>query len=254
MVSKIRTMAKKYLRKNIPGLIDVGCVIHGDVYDFDYVLKLERGLRDNFTVPINFHIWTEEHRQGVPDRMIRHNLLDLGVSGPKKSWWYKTQLFNNKTFKGLLYYFDLDTIIWGNLDWMQQLDPNKFWACRDFRYLWRKNKYTFNSSIMKVDTTKYGHLWKKFLQSKVHWMRQYHGDQDYLNKEVPPIEKGFLSTDKIKSYRWEVKGGGIDFTTRAYPRMGQPRDHILNNCSVIVFHGTPKPHEVRDDPEIQKKW
>lgn len=247
-------MAKKYLRKNRPGDIDVGCVIHSNGYDFEYVLKLERSLRDNFTCPINFHVWTEAHREGVPTRMIRHDLQDLGVAGPKKSWWYKMQLFNNKTFKGTLYYFDLDVIIWGNLDWMLNLDPKRFWAIRDFRYLWRKHKWQFNSSIMKVNTGAYHHLWKKFLDSKDHWMRQYHGDQDFLNKEVEPNDKDYLPTDKIKSYRWEVCKGGIDFTTRAYPNAGKPRDHILNPCSVIVFHGKPNPHEVKDDPEILKKW
>ena len=44
------------------------------------------------------------------------------------------QLFNNKTFKGTLYYFDLDVIIWGNLDWMLNLDPKRFWAIRNQKY------------------------------------------------------------------------------------------------------------------------
>ena len=119
--------------------IDCGCVLHGEYYTLDYAKKLEAGLRRNFSCPIRFHIWTEKARE-VPKHWHKHSLKDLGVKGPKKSWWYKTQIFRNKDFQGRLFYFDLDIIISGNLDWMLRLSSEKFWAVRDFRYLWKKNK------------------------------------------------------------------------------------------------------------------
>ena len=100
--------------------IDCGCVLHGEYYTLDYAKKLEAGLRRNFSCPIRFHIWTEKARE-VPKGWHKHSLKDLGVKGPKKGWWYKTQIFRNKDFQGRLFYFDLDIIISGNLDWMLRL-------------------------------------------------------------------------------------------------------------------------------------
>jgi len=240
---------KQYEREGI----HCGCVIHGDYYKWEYVEKLYNSLKRHFSYPIHFHVWTEGGRE-VPKPMIKHELRDLGVAGPKKSWWYKTQLFNAKCFKGKLFYFDLDVVITGNLDWMLGLSDDKFWAVRDFKYLWRKSRsWLFNSSIMIFNTEKYSGLWKKFKREPHAIMNMYHGDQDYVNAEVPQADKGFLNWEYIKSFRWQVMDGGIDPIYRNYPRKGKDRSKIFENLSIVVFHGEPKPHEITDD-DVKKYW
>jgi len=103
--------------------IHCACVIHGEYYPWEYVEKLYASLQRNFSYPIHMHVWTEAARD-VPKHFIKHELRDLGVKGPKKSWWYKMQLFNAKAHKGRLFYFDLDVVITSNLDWMLHLSED----------------------------------------------------------------------------------------------------------------------------------
>jgi hypothetical protein len=87
-------MAKKALRQAaMTGTIDVACVIHGTKYDWCYVERLFNMVTRHSTRPIRFHVFTESDRS-VPDYMVKHVLHDWpGIAGPKKSWWYKMQMF-----------------------------------------------------------------------------------------------------------------------------------------------------------------
>jgi len=58
--------------------------------------------------------------------MIKHVLTEWpGVAGPKRSWWYKMQLFNNEHHQGDLLYFDLDTVIVRDISWIARLPTEK---------------------------------------------------------------------------------------------------------------------------------
>ena len=65
---------------------------------------------------------------------IRHNLEEWdGVKGPKRSWWYKVQLFNAQHWNEdntQMLYFDLDSVIVGNLDWLWNVNRDRFWAAK----------------------------------------------------------------------------------------------------------------------------
>jgi hypothetical protein len=74
------------------------------------------------------------------------------------------QLFNTDHYAGPLLYFDLDVVITRNIDWIWQLDLQHFWAVRDFKYLWRPTSYNINSSIMRWDTRRYGHIYEEFVR------------------------------------------------------------------------------------------
>ena len=106
---------------------------------------------------------------------------------------------------------------------------------------------------MVFDTDKYADLWKKFKRNHHAIITQYNGDQDYIDIEVPNDNKRWLDQNFVKSYRWEVMDGGIDFTYRTYPNKGKDRSHIFRDLSIIVFHGVPNPHEI-DDKEVLRHW
>ena len=111
----------------LPGRIDCACVIHGSGYDWQYVERLYNMLCRNFTPKVRMHVYTE-HDRSVPPHMVKHILEDWGIAGPKRSWWYKMQLFNPALFSGNLLYLDLDVVIANNLDWIRDLSLDYFWT------------------------------------------------------------------------------------------------------------------------------
>ena len=110
------------MAKKNPGRIDCACVIHGSGYDWPYVERLYNMLCRNLSAEVRLHVYTE-HDRSVPPHMVKHILDDWGISGPKRSWWYKMQLFNPAHFAGNLLYFDLDVVIANQLNWIPNSAP-----------------------------------------------------------------------------------------------------------------------------------
>jgi hypothetical protein len=209
-------------------------------------------LSRHITPGIRLHVYTEADRV-VPEPYIKHALADWGISGPKKSWWYKIQLFNTAYHSGPLLYFDLDTVIVNNIDWIWQLPTRYFWSVRDFKSLWRPTYYAINSSVMWWNTQQYEHVWKDFLiKDFEHTLKKYHGDQDFITASIESTSRRFLDQTRVKSWRWEALDGGYNFRSKIYqyPNSGTK---IEPNTSVLVFHGNPKPDQVQD-LTIQAHW
>lgn len=232
------------------GPVDCACVIHGDVYDWTYVERLFNMLTRNISSGIRFHVYTEAERP-VPAHMIKHVLMDWGMSGPKKSWWYKMQLFDPGHHAGPLLYFDLDTVIIDNIDWICNLPLQFFWTVKDFKYLWRPNHAGINSSIMWWDTQKFHQIWQEFQrQDLLQIVKKYRGDQDYLDAVIQHNSVRFLDPDRIKSWRWQCLHGGWDFSKRSF-RAPDLAANIPKYTSVLVFHGQPKPKNCQHSMVIE---
>lgn len=237
----------------IPNTVDVACVIHGHGYDWIYVQHLYEMVRRNSSKTIRFHVYTEEHRP-VPEPMIKHCLVEWnGVAGPRRSWWYKMQLFDPKNHQGPLLYLDLDLVITKNIDWIWELDPRYFWAIEDFRKIFRTTRQDLNSSIMYWDTTQHPTIWQEFSKRNLNEiLRKYNGDQDFLNDTINTNHLRFFDPTTIKSYRWQIKDGGLDPEKRVY-RRPDTGAHLDGDTAVVVFHGRPKPHEITD-PILRRFW
>lgn len=233
--------------------VNCSCVIHGDAYGWKYVDRLYEMLKLNSTKTIKLHVFTESHRP-VPDHMIKHELESWpGIAGPKKSWWYKMQMFDPRHNIGQMLYLDLDTILTGDIDWVWNLSTDYFWSIRDFKYLWRPNWNGLNSSFMYWNPENFHWIWQKFLQQDIHELaKHYHGDQDFLNSVLDNQHLRLVDDSLIKSWRWQIKDGGMDMKTRIYRR--PDAGSILDpRAKILVFHGRPKPHEIAD-PVIQRLW
>lgn len=232
---------------------DYACVIHGDVYDWVYVERLYNMLKANSKHDIRLHVFTEPSRI-VPLPFIKHELQEWpGITGPKKSWWYKMQMFNPIHKLGRVLYLDLDTVITKNIDWTWNLNDCYFWAIKDFRYLWRPTWTGINSSVMIWDTVKFSWIWKDFVSKNINaTVKLFHGDQDYLNSLLDDKNRRFFDVESMKSWRWQCKDGGLDMKTRTYckPGTGTTVDPMT---TIIVFHGHPKPHEIADSI-IERYW
>lgn len=234
------------------GPIDCACVIHGDTYNWTYVERLYNMLNRHISAGVRLHVYTEADRP-VPAPMIKHELDDWKIAGPKMSWWYKMQLFNTKKFAGPLLYFDLDVVIVNNIDWITQASLRWFWSVRDFRYLWRPHDLSINSSVMWWDNQNTQQVWQAFCQQKLDKLvKSYKGDQDFLKDHVPQEICRYFNHERVLSWRWQCKDGGYDFKTR---RFFQPdtETKYSENASVLVFHGRPKPAEI-NDVVISNHW
>lgn len=234
------------------GPIDCACVIHGNMYSWDYVDRLYSMLSRHISKGIRLHVYTEATRE-VPQPYIKHELDDWKISGPKKSWWYKMQIFNSKYHAGPLLYFDLDTVIIGNLDWLVNLPLNYFWTVRDFKYLWKPSNYTVNSSIMWFNTKQFRFVWEDFSNKKLEKITaSYRGDQDYITDAIPAAQRRFFEIDRVKSWRWQCLDGGYNFAQKRHllPNTGTT---VNQPTSVLIFHGKPKPNEI-NDPVVVQHW
>lgn len=246
-------MGKKARRKVVNmDFIDCACLIHDTAYDWQYVEKLYRGLCRNLTPEVRLHVYTESSR-AVPAPYIAHALQEWsGIRGPRSSWWYKLQLFNPAQFAGNLLYFDLDTVIVGNIDWIWQQPPGFFYAPKDFKYLFKPKSGTINSSVMWFNTEQFADIYQNFDPSGVVTRKiAFRGDQDYIHHAIPDNQLRYLDGKKIRSYKWELREGGWNFKQR---RPLQPGAHtIIDDVSVLIFHGNPKPHELTD-PVVKQNW
>lgn len=234
-------------------MIHCACVIHGDVYPWHYVDRLHNMLHRALPGGMHLHVYTEPDR-AVPDHMTKHELtLWKGVGGARKSWWYKMQLFNPEHFSDNLLYFDLDTIIVRDLEWLTRLSTNYLWSIRDFRHLQKQEQQLMNSSVMWWNVERFADVWQGFCNGGVmDTVRRYPGDQDYLTQAINHNRRRFFEDKYFESYRWQVLDGGYDFKARKYRRPGSGTT-IQGDTAVVVFHGSPKPHEV-GHPEIRDIW
>lgn len=236
----------------ITGVIDCACVIHGNGYSWDYVDRLYNMLMRVFNSGIRFHVYTEPSRE-VPSHMIKHALTLWEDTAPRKSWWYKMQLFNPEHHQGNMLYLDLDVVVARELDWIRDLDTKLLWAIRDFRYLQRDNNHLLNSSVMWWNVPAFADVWYKFQKENFsNVFNRWPGDQDYITDAVPMSRRRFFEDRYFESYRWQCIDGGYDFRRRIHRAPGTGVS-IQPDTSVVVFHGTPKPHQVHD-PVITDLW
>jgi len=236
-------------------IIDCACVIHGTGYSWVYVEKLYNMLNRGLQNRMRLHVYTEADRP-VPEPMIKHDLHEWpGIKGPKRSWWYKLQLFNPEHHAGNLLYFDLDTIIARDITWITQLPTAKLWTIRDFKSLQEKTHWGMNSSIMWWNVARYDWIWQEFKDIKKDSLSVVYpgGDQQYLGTKLGVNEIRFFPDEQIQSWRWQAFDGGLNFATREARKPGTGTK-IDSRASVLVFHGQPKPHEMLDDVVIRQLW
>lgn len=233
--------------------VDVACVIHSKGYDWQYVEKLYSMCCRHLSGQVRFHVYTE-HDRSVPPHMIKHCLEEWdGVAGPKRSWWYKLQLFNPEHFQGDLLYFDLDVVILNNIDWIAQQPSGYFWTIRDFRYVQKPFHNAMNSSVMKFNVSHFSYVWEEFNKTNVKdRVRSYQGDQDFLQVTIRPEQRRILEDQRFQSWRWQVADGGYDFAHRRAKEPGSGAK-VGTNTDVLIFHGHPKPHQVHD-PVVVNNW
>jgi hypothetical protein len=228
-----------------PEILDCACVLHGSAYSWDYVEKLHGMLTRHLTPTVRLHVYTE-HDRPVPAPMIKQELTPWPNIRPGRAWWYKMQLFNPAHVAGPLLYFDLDTVIVNNIDWIWAHSTTYFYGIRDFKYLWAPTYTGINSSVMWWDTRQYSSVWNDFVNLDLQTTQlKYRGDQDFISAKITENQRRFFETHRIKSWRWQCLDGGYNFKKRRHVTPGSGTQ-LLPDTSILIFHGNPKPDAIND--------
>jgi hypothetical protein len=198
------------------GPIDCACVIHGDAYSWKYVENLYSMLSRHLRPGIRLHVYTERDRP-VPEPFIKHCLDDWNISGPKKSWWYKLELFNSAHHQGPLLYFDLDVLICKDITEV----VNNFQSLNKFLMVKEPYQDIVNSSIMYWSGD-YSYLYNNYVNNKDLLCEEYkkvprYGDQSYISENV--------EYDLIENY------APINFINWKHHKIETP----INDPSILIF-------------------
>jgi hypothetical protein len=202
-------------------------------------------VKRNLTVPFEFVCFTEDTTNINPDIRIEPIPLMSGVQG----WWYKPMFFNPKLgLTGTVLFFDLDVVIFRNIDYLFTYEPNKFCIIRDFNRHVIKDYNKFNSSVFRLTTGMHSSVYYDFIKNPKTQIGRFHGDQDWIRATVKEGDYRYWPEEWIQSYKWEMRGrpkynsaprGQRDFAVNGNPV-------IKDQTSVAVFHGDPNPHICKD--------
>lgn len=176
----------------------VVCVRTGDKYGQEYVDVLRKMVKKHSDADVFC----------LDDRLLR-----CGLPG----WWAKMELFApwNKKYRPFLY-FDLDTLILGDISDMVKYEPEGFMMLTEFSPGYAG---AAQSSIMFIPK-EVDHIWEEFIAHKDNNIQRYPSDQEFLNQfDWGVIQEKFKG---IKSYKFD-----------------QQQDKPTGR--IICFHGRPKP-------------
>lgn len=218
------------------------CVRFGNLYGREYVERLRNMVSRNLTIPHRFVCLTDDNHQitGV-ENIVRPN------GGYKKGWWHKVHMFDPfLPLSGRILYFDLDLVVHSNIDKLITSYSNEFVGIRDFNRKFHSKWQYLNSSIMSWTHGTNSDIWLQF-QKDPSAAQRFAGDQDWIWK-LCKDKITFFPDDWIQSYKWEVRSKN-DLQQINGKRKFRTENHSIlpdQNCCVYVFHGEPKPQDVKD--------
>ncbi len=230
-------------------MLNVICLKHGTKYGPEYVNNLYNMIQRHLTVPFRFVCFTEDTVGLNPSIEIKP------LDGPKlKGWWWKPYLFKQGHFANgdTNLFFDLDMVIIKNIDNIAQYLPNNFVGLRDVGRVFQRGNDRLGSAVMKWPANQYSEIWTQ-LESNPQYATQFHGDQDYIwcfHRE----NIKFFPDKWIMSYKWEVRDRNELIRVDGRFNFNSIREVVTDpETSVLAFHGSPDPHEVKD-PIIVDNW
>ncbi len=218
-------------------MVTILCVLRsGGLYDASWVGKLARGVARNLTVPHRFVCLSDVE---VPCERIalKHNW---------PGWWSKIELFAPGTVTGPAIYFDLDTIITGNIDALARL-PYDFSMLRGFG-----RTHYIGSGVMCFRKPQHA-VYARFLEQPEAFMREYAANP--TNKH-----QAFNAHRGDQAFIYDTLGEqGITRFTDAVPGMvllypAHLNSHVPDGCSVVCFKGAMKPPDAMIHDWARKNW
>ena len=231
-----------------PDKIVVLCVRYGKKYNKGYVERLRNMVKKHLTIPYEFVCLTDD-----PQLIKGVRLIYQPASAYNKLWWHKVHMFDpTLPIKGRILYFDLDVIICNNINKLVENLKSEFMGIRDFNRKFHPNWKFLNSSVMSWNHGDHAEIWNKF-RKDVKTATKLHGDQDWIFQCAKNIIK-YWPIEWILSYKWEIRSKDdliVKNGVRSFSDVAKVK--IPQDCSVLVFHGDPKPEDIKD-PFVIDNW
>lgn len=195
----------------------VACVKHGTKYGPEYVNRLYAMVRRALPGNWRFVCLTDDP-QGIRDEV---GIIDIS-DNPHRGWWTKLALFDPQTpfADETIFYLDLDTIIIGDLSFIEGLKVG-------FHVLEHSFMPGYNSSVMLFDRAFAAPVFQRFQNSDAERLLS---DQDWLEECMP----------------------GLDTFTHGLIRLYRSLDPEISSAElaetdgrIVTFPTVPKPHQIQ---------
>lgn len=228
----------------------VVCVKWGNKYVSKYVNVLNNMVKRHTTVPYQFHCITDDPTGVDPDI----NIIKLPNEPIIKTWWSKLWLFSPEfPLQGNVLFFDLDVVVFDNIDELFTQNPGKFMIIRDFNRCRIKDWKLSNSSVFRWEPGTMNFLWNEFKANAPMVMQNNHGDQDWITKRAKE-QINWWPDQWIRSYKWEMVGlKDTKLLTKDGKSFFRTPAKVEPGNKVAVFHGRPNPMECADE-WVVKNW
>ena len=116
-------------------------------------------VKRNCTLDYEFHCLTDDPT-GIDPAV---DVIRLPKDPWIKTWWSKLWMFSSEMpLKGNILFFDLDVVIFDNIDTLFTHNPGKFNIIRDFNRCRINDWKTSNSSCMRWESGTMNYLWTEF--------------------------------------------------------------------------------------------
>ncbi len=221
----------------------VVCVKWGNKYISKYANVLNSMVKRHTTLPYQFHCLTDDANGLDPEI----NVIKLPNEPYIKTWWSKLYMFSpDLPIEGNILFFDLDVVIFDNIDSLFTHNPGKFHIIRDFNRCRVPNWKLSNSSCMRWQSGTMQYLWNEYKADPNRVTGRNHGDQDWITKRAS-ADINHWPDEWIRSYKWEMIGlKDTKLLTKDGKRFFRTPPKIEKDNKVAVFHGLPNPMECAD--------
>jgi hypothetical protein len=205
-------------------------------------------VKRNTTVPYEFHCITDDPKGLDPHIKV----IPLPNDPWIKTWWSKLWMFGGHfPLQGNILFFDLDLIVFRNIDNLFTYDPDKFMIIRDFNRCRVPDWKLSNSSVMRWKAGTLNYLWDEFVANPGKIMQNNHGDQDWITKRAKN-DINHWPDDWIRSYKWEMIGmKDTKLLSKDGRKFFRTPAVVKEENRVAVFHGEPKPFNCADEWVVQ---
>ncbi len=217
-------------------MIHCVCIIFGTKYNNEYVNRLFRGIQRNTSKEFLFTCFTS-----LTARWLESDIRWRGLPLQRNDWFAKIGLYNKELYKpeDQIFYFDLDTVITGNLDEIFEYSGD-FIILRDF---YRINGY--GSGLMSWRPHAVHHMYQNYQGTKC-----AQGDQGWVEEQYPGADIWQeVYPEKVISYKVHIVNKGKQPNPKFTKYNG-----TLDTASIVCFHGRPLPHEVAELDWMKKHW
>lgn len=204
--------------------LSIACVLRASKdYDAEYVARLRDGVAKHLSEPHRFFC--------LSDVDVPCERIPLQHDWP--GWWSKMELFR-PDIEGDLLYFDLDTLIVGDLSGIAE--KRDLTMLEDF---WSPGRLA--SGVMYLPGYERAEAYEEFVRDPDRHMHLHrgHGDGGYLMERFEGRAETWqeMTPDQIVSYKAHVR-------KPQHPTMERGNGTLPEDARVVCFHGLPRPRDV----------